>query len=94
MPLKGGVIFIPVGGIVRVESQGSGNVAINLRARTPNGSEIQVRLRFRGTGTNDPNAQTITGTGSVQGSVRNAQTSKKLKLSGSAQIAIDFTSAG
>ena len=93
MPLKGGVIFIPVGR-VRVESQGSGNVAISLRARTPQGSQIQVRLQFRGVGTKDPKTQTITGTGSVQGDVRNPLTGKIIDLSGPAQIIIDFTSAG
>ena len=94
MPLKGGVIFIPVGGIVQVESQGAGNVAISLRARTLQGSQIQVRLQFSGAGTNDPKTQIITGTGSVQGNVRNPQTGKTINLSGPAQIIIDFTSAG
>ena len=89
MPLKGGVIFIPVGR-VRMQVQGSGTVAINLRARTPQGSQIQVRLQFSGVGKRDPQTQTITGTGLVQGEVLNPQTGKTIELSGPAQVWTDM----
>ena len=78
----GGAIFIPIGGIMEVEQNSSGEVSIELRAQGQEQGVGRVRLRFSGSGT---------GSVSVTGRVRGTFSLPDLRgrLNGAAQIQMD-----
>ena len=67
IPVLGGVIFIPILGVMQMEQNSSRGVAIHLRMQGQEKGAGRVQLRFRGTGPWDPETRTATGTGSVRG---------------------------
>ncbi len=62
IPVLGGVIMIPVLGVIK-----TGGIEIKLRARGQEPGAGRVRLRFNGSGTQDPETGVISGTGGVSG---------------------------
>ena len=88
----GGIIFLPAGGVMQMERNSSGEVSIELRARGQEQGAGRVRLRFSGSGTRNPESNDITGSGEVQGGF--SVPDLRGRLSGVAQIVIDYTGAG